>query len=75
MAWGLEYPLGRGRTPLWLDWDRDGELDVIAVNLVRSDGQAPTALFSRRGDVFVDETLATGFLVDDHPVILKWSVQ
>jgi hypothetical protein len=26
---GLEYPLARGRTPLWLDWNQDGLLDVF----------------------------------------------
>jgi len=42
---GLEYLSGRGRMPLWFDWDRDGLLDVLIVNAPRSDEQSPTALF------------------------------
>ncbi|MEN8130794.1 MAG: CRTAC1 family protein [Pseudomonadota bacterium] len=42
---GLDYPLGRGRTPLWLDADGDGQLDVVIINRPRPDGQAPSALF------------------------------
>jgi hypothetical protein len=26
---GLAYPLGRGRSPLWLDWNQDGLLDAF----------------------------------------------
>jgi ASPIC and UnbV/FG-GAP-like repeat len=32
---GLDYPTGRGRTPLWLDWNHDGRLDVLLANLFR----------------------------------------
>jgi ASPIC/UnbV protein/VCBS repeat protein len=32
---GLDYPNGRGRTPLWLDWNHDGRLDVLLANLYR----------------------------------------
>lgn len=44
-ARGLDDPLGRGRTPLWVDWDNDGLLDIILSNQRRTDGQSPTALF------------------------------
>ena len=42
---GVDYSLGRGRTPLWLDYDNDGKLDLLITNFPRPDGQAPTALF------------------------------
>jgi hypothetical protein len=49
---GLDEPLGRGRTPLWIDWNNDGRLDVILSNQKRSDGMSPTSVFlqSANGD-------------------------
>jgi len=46
-SFGLEYPLGRGRTPIWFDSNLDGLLDVLVVNQPRPDNQASTALFSQ----------------------------
>ncbi|MEM7220382.1 MAG: PKD domain-containing protein [Pseudomonadota bacterium] len=31
-AYGLDYPLGRGRHITWFDWNEDGYLDAIVVN-------------------------------------------
>jgi hypothetical protein len=59
-AYGLSYPQGRGRTPLWLDWDADGNLDILITNAVRPDGAAPTALFSQAGNSFQNSFLMTG---------------
>ncbi len=39
----LDYPLGRGRTPLWMDYDKDGLLDIVLTNAIRPDKQAPTS--------------------------------
>ncbi len=50
--YGIDYPLGRGRMPVWLDWDNDGLLDVFVANDVRPDGQAPSAMFMQRGTSF-----------------------
>jgi hypothetical protein len=58
--YGLDYPLGRGRTPLWFDWNKDGNLDVFLANLARPDGAAPSALFSQTNGVFVDSFSQTG---------------
>ena len=44
-AYGLEYAAGRGRTPVWIDYDNDGLLDLWISNLVRPDGQAPPTIF------------------------------
>ena len=50
---GLDYPLGRGRTPLWLDADHDGRLDVVLMTAPRQDGKAPSAVFRQTSDGFV----------------------
>jgi len=42
---GLDYPLARGRTPMWLDWNSDGMLDLLHVNLYRED--VPSKLFTQ----------------------------
>jgi hypothetical protein len=43
---GIEYPLGRGRMPLTVDYDRDGKLDILLNNVKRPDGKsAPPRLF------------------------------
>jgi hypothetical protein len=58
VARGVEYPLGRGRTPLWLDWNNDGLLDLFISNLSRPDGQAPSGLFLQSGGTFHPQPLA-----------------
>ncbi|MEM7220396.1 MAG: CRTAC1 family protein [Pseudomonadota bacterium] len=40
---GIDYPLGRGRTPLWFDADGDGRLDALVMNKHRA--EAPSAVF------------------------------
>ena len=58
--YGLDYPLGRGRTPNWFDWDNDGRLDVFVANWARPDGAAPSALFSQANGIFLDSFNQTG---------------
>lgn len=48
IARGLDYPLARGRTPLWFDANADGRLDVLLTTAARP--EAPTTLFEQRGD-------------------------
>lgn len=41
----LNDAVGRGRTPLWLDWNNDGLLDLYMANFPRTDGiAAPSRL-------------------------------
>ncbi len=51
---GIDYPLGRGRTPLWLDVNQDGKLDILLMNRMRK--EAPSALFVQTDNGFVDKT-------------------
>jgi hypothetical protein len=55
-ASGLSYPLGRGRVPLWFDYDLDGLLDVLILNQSRRDNKAPSALFHNEHGQFKDNT-------------------
>ncbi len=57
--YGVEYPDGRGRTPLWFDWNQDGRLDVLLANRERPDSVGPTALFTQGAESFVDDTGST----------------
>ncbi|MFC1853345.1 CRTAC1 family protein [candidate division CSSED10-310 bacterium] len=47
---GLADAKGRGRTPLWLDFDRDGRLDLLINNASRHD--APSAIYLNRTNRF-----------------------
>jgi len=50
----LDNPFGRGRTPLWLDANNDGLLDLFFANSPRPDGRAPSSLFLQEKDRFID---------------------
>jgi hypothetical protein len=58
---GIEYPQGRGRTPLWVDVDNDGKLDLLFMNVSRPDGKAPSVLFRQTGNGFENANAAFGF--------------
>ncbi len=49
---GVIDPLGRGRVPLWLDFDNDGLLDLLIVNQTRADRKGPSTLFKNNQGVF-----------------------
>lgn len=63
-VWGLDDPYGRGRTPLWLDWSQDGQLDLLLTNLARTDDQSPSTLYQQGAGVF--QEAAVGFDSPDH---------
>jgi len=65
-ALGLDYQIGRGRTPLWLDIDRDGSLDVLHPTLRRADGSdGPTKLFRQTPTGFIDVSEQMGLEPND----------
>lgn len=52
---GVVDPKGRGRTPVWFDYNHDGKLDLFICNGKRAD--APSVLFRNNGaDSFTDVT-------------------
>jgi len=65
-SYGLDYPLGRGRTPLWFDYNNDGMLDVILGNFPRPDNQTNTALFVQTLNGFADVTSSSGLNFKSH---------
>jgi hypothetical protein len=50
---GVDYPLGRGRTPLWFDADQDGRLDLLVMNKPRRGGKASSAIFLQTSGGFL----------------------
>ena len=57
---GVDYPLGRGRTPLWFDADRNGKLDLLLMNRFRGD-KAPSAIFLQTANGFKSSNKKFGF--------------
>lgn len=49
----VDFPIGRGRTPLWFDADRDGKLDLLMMSVPRPKGEAPSTLFVQTPNGFV----------------------
>lgn len=58
---GVDYPLGRGRTPLWFDADQDGKLDLLLVNRTRAKGKFPSAVFLQTANGFKLKNIKLGF--------------
>lgn len=55
-------PLSRARTPLWIDYDNDGKVDLFQGAKRRPDGQGPPTMFRRTGSTFTDVRKDVGFL-------------
>lgn len=62
-ALGVDFPKGRGRSPLWFDWNKDGWLDLLEINERRPDGQAPTTLFQQTANGFQNVNAVAGLRV------------
>lgn len=64
---GVDFPLLRGRTPLWFDWNRDGLLDVLLTGILREDstGQLVTSfLFQQTSSGFEEVNTLSGFSLE-----------
>lgn len=49
---GVDDPAARGRTPLWIDANNDGKLDLLLSNMPRPDGQGSTQLLLQHNGRF-----------------------
>ena len=56
---GIDYPLGRGRTPLWLDANNDGKLDLLMMTVPR--GENSSALFIQTKSGFIKQNKEFNF--------------
>ena len=56
---GIDYPLNRGRTPLWVDYDNDGLLDLVVGAVERAD--APPTIFRQTANGFEEASATTGY--------------
>ena len=64
---GVDFPLLRGRTPLWFDWNADGQLDLLLTGILRTDGDGELvtpALFQQTPSGFQDVSTASGFFIE-----------
>ncbi len=66
---GVDYPLARGRNPLWFDFNKDGFLDLVEGVIPRTDGlDAPAKIFQQRTDgTFEDVSAIMGFNLINAP--------
>ena len=65
---GVDFPLLRGRTPLWFDWNADGQLDLLLTGILRTDGDGELvtpSLFQQTPSGFQDVSTASGFLIEN----------
>ena len=58
---GLDFPAGRSRSPLWVDWNLDGRMDVVVTAFPSSQSQDRLFTQTATGQ-FVDTTAQAGFL-------------
>ncbi len=59
--WGIDYQYSRARSPVWLDYDNDGRLDLYQTAYARPDGQAPPTLLRGTPADLSDARKETGF--------------
>lgn len=64
VALGVDYLLGRGRMPCWLDFDRDGYLDILHPTLRRAPDW-PSALFRQGPTGFTEVADEMGLVPND----------
>ena len=73
---GLAYPLLRGRTPLWLDSNRDGRLDVLLVGVTRTDSTGTlvtSALFAQNESGFENINTAAGCCPQESAALAQYA--
>ena len=72
---GLDYPLLRGRTPLWLDSNRDGRLDIVLSGVVRDyrGDLITSALFGQTINGFENISTTTGLALQESAALAQYA--
>ena len=72
---GVDYPLLRGRTPLWFDANRDGQLDLLLTGTTRYSAGAliTSALFGQTVNGFEDISTGTGFALQESAALAQYA--
>lgn len=60
-AWGIDNPRARSRTPVWVDFDNNGLLDIAIGALQTNTKQQPSAVFRQVSGGFLEVNAETGF--------------
>ena len=63
-AQGVDYPLGRSRTPLWVDYNNDSRLDLVVTAISRPSGENSTLFRQNEDGTFSEAKNETGFSLD-----------
>ena len=72
---GVDYPLLRGRTPLWLDANRDGRLDLLLTGTIRYSAGAliTSTLFGQTVNSFENISTAAGFSLQESAALAQYA--
>ncbi|RKU37225.1 hypothetical protein C6496_10795 [Candidatus Poribacteria bacterium] len=73
---GVDYPLLRGRTPLWLDWNRDGQLDILLTGIARTDRNGTllaSTLFGQTMNGFKNVNTDAGFHLEQSAALAQYA--
>ena len=70
VALGVDLPNARGRSPLWLDYDNNGLLDLALSNMV-SNGTPITTLYEQINNVFIDNGPNLNFQISENTHALQ----
>lgn len=72
---GVDYPLLRGRTPLWLDANRDGRLDLLLAGVGRNyrGDLITSALFGQTVSGFENISATAGFSFQENAALAQYA--
>ena len=76
VEFGVDFPLLRGRSPLWLDWNHDGKLDLILTGRARPDSAGnliASSLFEQTPSGFEIANNRSGFHIEKDCALVQLS--
>ena len=61
IALGIDDPLRRSQSPIWFDYDNDGNLDLFVGAFPRENNEFPPTIYRQTADGFEEALSTTGF--------------